>query len=140
MPGTPSPKFSKILATSGCDNTDQELNHDSMSKECNTLNSRDIISKHQASENNIARPSDLQIVPVVAKSLFISNEPGAEGGGSDSISYHLPPPSRGSSGSPVALRRLSATSVASRASQNRLSGGSFKGSRSKINQIERKNP
>ena len=93
----------------------------------------DSSSNHNKSKKDCARPSDLPISLDSATPLS-SKFTAFEGGGSESFSNHLPPPSKSysASSSPVILRRLSATSVASRASQNRLSGGSFRGSRPKI--------
>ena len=89
---------------------------------------------------NLFRPSNLPLPNAFDKPLSSSSCISIEGGGSENPPPHLPPPKKSSSAtsSPIIVRRLSAASVASRSSQNRLSGGSFKGSRSKLRIIERK--
>ena len=89
---------------------------------------------------NLFRPSNLPIPYAFNKPSSTSSCINIEGGGSENPPPHLPPPKKSSSetSSPIIARRLSAASVASRSSQNRLSGGSFKGSRSKLKIVERK--
>ena len=89
---------------------------------------------------NLFRPSNLPIPHAFNKPLSSSSCISIEGGGSENPPPHLPPPKKSSSAtsSPIIVRRLSAASVASRSSQNRLSGGSFKGSRSTLKIVERK--
>ena len=98
------------------------------------------IHKSLASAENLSRPCDFGVALESSKPSRTPNQFSVKGGGSGSSLSHLPPPDKSSSASssPTPLRRLSAASVASRASQNRLSGGSFKGSRSKITVFERK--
>ena len=122
--GAQGPSFLKTtLASSHCDNTKKDLEN------------------REVREGSCDRPRNLQIKSVLEQQSFPSSDISVQGGGSESDLYHLPPPTKSSSASssPVLLRRLSATSVASRASQNRLSGGSFKGSKSKLRIVERKN-
>merc|ERR1712223_898210 len=97
------------------------------------------IENREVREGSCDRPRNLQIRSILDRQSFPSNDLSVQGGGSESNLYHLPPPDKSSSAtsSPVLFRRLSAASVASRASQNRLSGGSFKGSKSKLRIIER---
>ena len=119
----PRSQLSKTnLASSHCDNTKKD------------------IENREVREGSYDRPRNLQIRSVLDRQSFPSNYLSVQGGGSESNLYHLPPPDKSSSAtsSPVLFRRLSAASVASRASQNRLSGGSFKGSKSKLRIIERK--
>ena len=138
--GTWGPKHHEtILASPGCGNVKEDL------KSCAEPEYPEISIANNSNptlerENNFNSVGELSISSSLVTQVSGSNYINLQGGGSEASSCHLPPPteSQSATSSPLSVRRLSAASVASKVSQNRLSGGNFSGLSFKIEENESK--